>query len=168
MESAKVEAVARKYLDSLYRIAVNYCKNRDDAEDAVQNAFLKLIKTETEFNNDEHIFRWLIKVTVNECKGVWRILRNHRTISIEDLTAGEEEEAAPMDNSSEEIISAHELWDAITGLPSKYSVVLHLYYYEGYSVNEIAEILDITPTNVQTRLMRGRDKLKAILPEGDY
>lgn len=168
MDSAKVEAIARKYLDSLYRIAVNYCKNTEDAGDAVQNAFLKLMKTDTGFNDDEHVFRWMIKVTVNECKSAWRMFGSHQTISIEDLTEKEESEAGPADSSTEDTIRAHELWDAITGLPSKYSVILHLYYYEGYSVNEIAKILSITPTNVQTRLMRGRDKLKSILPEGDY
>ncbi len=168
MDSAKVEAIAGKYLDSLYRIAVNYCKNTEDAGDAVQNAFLKLMKTKNEFNDDEHIYRWMIKVTVNECKSMWRLFGGHQILSLDELTEGEEAEAGPVDNSAEDTIRAHELWDAVTQLPSKYSVILHLYYYEGYSVNEIAQILKITPTNVQTRLMRGRKKLKNIIPEGDY
>ena len=67
MKKADVEAIADRYLNSVYRVAVNYCKNADDASDAVQNAFLKLLNTDMVFNDDEHVHRWLIRVTINEC-----------------------------------------------------------------------------------------------------
>lgn len=67
MEKKQMETIAVRYLDSVYRIALNYCKDTEDAKDAVQNAFLKLMMTETVFSDNEHIHRWLIRVTINEC-----------------------------------------------------------------------------------------------------
>lgn len=63
-------------------------------------------------------------------------------------------------------IRARELWDAVMHLPAKYSIVLHLYYYEGYSVDEISKMVGLTQSNVQIRLMRGRKMLKESLEGG--
>ena len=112
MDKADLRAIADKYMDSVYRIAVNYCKNADDAADAVQNAFLK-------------------------------------TDDIEENPACE-------------------IWNAVTRLPAKYSIILHLHYHEGYTVEEIAEILKLTPSNVLVRLHRGRNKLKEVLAKGGF
>ena len=85
MDSAEVEIVAKKYLDSVYRVAINYAKNVQDAGDAVQNAFLKLIKTDMVFSDEEHIRKWLIKVPINECKSFWRRLNRHSVSSLDEL-----------------------------------------------------------------------------------
>jgi len=168
MDSAEVEIVAKKYLDSVYRVAINYSKNAQDAGDAVQNAFLKLLKTDMVFSDDEHIRRWLIKVTINECKSIWRKLSKHSVSSLDELTDNGYELPAASQSEYNTIDRARELWDAVIHLPAKYSIVVHLYYYEGYSVDEISKMAGISKSNVQIRLMRGRTMLKESLEETDY
>lgn len=92
MDTETVEKVAQKYLDSLYRLAITYCRNSEDAEDAVQNAFLKLMKSDMVFTDDEHIHRWLCKVTINECKSFWRSFSRHPQISLEESIQDENSE----------------------------------------------------------------------------
>lgn len=163
MEKAEIELIADRYLDSLYYIAVNYCKNADDASDAVQNAFLKLINTDTVFTDDEHVRRWLIRVTINECKRFWQSFWRRNIVSLEMLHDANENDPIFRLNEDCDPVSANEIWEAVTSLPSKYSVVLHLHYYEGFNVAEIGEMLNLSPSNVQIRLYRGRKKLKDVL-----
>ena len=168
MDKARFESVAEKYLDSVYRAAVNYCKNTDDAADAVQNAFFKLMTTNTVFEDDEHIHRWLIRVAVNECKGFWRSFWHRNVISLDALHEENENDPVFCQQDNHETVSAAKIWDAVTALPSKYSIVLHLHYHEGYTVEGIAEILGLTPSNVLVRLHRGREKLKTEFEKGDF
>lgn len=155
MDAEKYQAITTKYLDIVYRAALNYCKNVYDAQDAVQNTFIKLYTTETVFEDDEHIRKWLIKVAVNECKSMWRSFWR-KNVSYLDENFDDE---IPDESRNKE------LFDEVMKLPPKYSIVIHLYYYENYSVKEISDVLDITQTNVQTRLMRARNKLKEQLKE---
>ncbi|MGN0501282.1 MAG: RNA polymerase sigma factor [Ruminococcus sp.] len=155
MENAEFQRIAEKFTDIIFRTALSYCNSKSDAEDAVQNAFYKLLKSDISFNDDEHIRRWLIKVVINECKMMWRTYWHKNVISFEELT-----------NEPEYIEVEHkELFNEIMKLPQKYRTVLHLYYYEGYSCDEIAHIMKLTTTTVQTRLMRARNKLKEQLEE---
>ena len=153
MNSAEYRRIAKKYLDDIYKTTLSCCKNKADAEDATQNAFLKLLKSDIEFTDDEHIKRWLIRVAVNECKSMWRSFSRKKVISIEEL------DTEPSYNQE----SGSELFSMLAKLPKNYRSVIHLYYYEGYSVKEISQILDISETNVQTRLMRARKKLEEML-----
>lgn len=157
MDSVKIEKIAQQYLDSIYRIALNYCKNAEDAADAVQNAFLALAQTDREFADEEHIHRWLIKVAINECKKNWRIFSRHPIVSLEQVC---EEDGVLSDVSPDDADRARELWDAVMRLPAKYSAVLHLYYYEGYSADEISKMMGISVSNVLVRLNRGREMLR--------
>lgn len=155
MDAFKFNAIANEYIDVVYRVSLSYCKNKSDAEDVVQNTFIKLLKTDTEFVDDEHIRNWLVKVAVNECKNI------SKSFWYRNITSFDELEKEPEYTQSDE----KELFEEVMKLPKKYSVVLHLYYYEGYSVKEIAQILEISESNVQTRLMRARNKLKENLQE---
>ena len=155
MDAFKFNAIADEYIDVVYRVSLSYCKNKSDAEDVVQNTFVKLLKTDTEFVDDEHIRNWLVKVAVNECKNI------SKSFWYRNITSFDELEKEPEYTQSDE----KELFEEVMKLPKKYSVVLHLYYYEGYSVKEIAQILEISESNVQTRLMRARNKLKENLQE---
>ena len=168
MDRARFESVAEKYLDSVYRAAVNYCKNADDAADAVQNAFFKLMTTDKVFEDDEHVHRWLIRVTINECKGFWRSFWRRNVISLDALHDENENNPVFCQTDDHGSISLAEIWNAVTALPAKYSIVLHLHYHEGYTVEEIAEILGLTPSNVLIRLHRGRTKLKDVFAKGDF
>lgn len=155
METSEYIRIAEQYTDIVYRVAISYCKNKNDAEDAVQNTFVKLLKTDTEFNDDEHIRKWLIRVAVNECKNMWKSFWRRNVTSFEELE--KEPEYIESDKT--------ELFSEVMKLPQKYRVVLHLYYYEGYCVKEIARLVGISESNVQTRLMRARNKLKLQLEE---
>lgn len=145
---------AERYLDMVYRIALNWFKNPADAEDAAQNVMLRLWRTDTAFGGPEHLRRWLARVAVNECKRIslhpWR----SRTVPLEEA-------AEPVFEDQPK----RELYEAVMALAAKYRLPLYLYYYEGYSVNEVGELLGLKPSTVQTRLARGREKLKTILTE---
>lgn len=163
MDRARFEAVAEKYLDSVYRTAVNYCKDADDAADAVQNAFLKLLNSDTAFIDDEHVHRWLIRVTINECKMFWRSYWYRNVESLDAMHEANENNPVFCMNDNDSSDFKNEIWNAVNSLPSKYSVILHLHYHEEYSVEEIAGMLGLTPYNVLVRLHRGRKKLRVFL-----
>ncbi len=163
MDSAEYTRIAEKYTDTVYKAVFSYCKNKADAEDAVQNTFLKLLKANISFTDEEHIKRWLIRAAVNECKNMWKSYWRKNSVSLEVL-----EESGVYAASEEGGISdSCDLARQILSLPQKYSLVIHLYYYEGYSSGEIAQIMSISEANVHTRLNRGRKKLKEILEEAD-
>lgn len=155
MDSEEYIRIAEKYTDTVYRAALSCCKNKPDAEDAVQNTFVKLLRTDTQFSDEEHIRKWLIRVAVNECKNVWKSFWHRNIISFDEL----EKEPEYTEPDKQELLSE------IMKLPAKYSIVIHLYYYEGYNVKEIAQILSISESNVQIRLLRARNKLKEMLEE---
>lgn len=155
MEDKEYDRIVQMYLDPVYRTALSCCKNPYDAEDVVQNTFLKLLRTDTEFSDDEHIRKWLIRVAVNESNTMWRSFWKKKVSSLEEVKY--EPEFSMRENS--------ELYDAVQNLSLKYREVVHLYYYEEYSVREIAQILNVSETAIQTRLLRARKKLKQQLKE---
>ncbi len=149
-------ALAKKYIDTVFRVALNYLKNASDADDVTQNVFLKLWKEKKPFESEEHIRFWLIRVTANECKSMlrssWR-----RTESFEDY-------AGTLRFQTQE---HSELFYAVMDLPQKYRVPIYLYYYEGYSTEEIGRILKLPQKTVVTHLYRGRKLLKEELQEAN-
>lgn len=145
------------YGDTVFRIAYSYCRQRNDAEDITQNVFLKLFQSNTEFQNLEHMPKWLIRVTANEAKNLRSSFWKKRIVPLEDSDTLQQY-SFPYPESSD-------LHDAVMKLPPKYRMVIHLYYYEDYSIREIAEILERRETTVQTQLMRARSRLKSMLKE---
>ena len=148
------DAVER-YLDMVYRIALNWFRNPADAEDAAQNAMLRLWRTDTEFQGEDHLRHWLVRVTLNECKRMSAHPWRRRTV--------------PLDQCPEPVFSdpaRQTLYQEVMELPVKYRVPLYLYYYEGYKVDEVGELLGLNASTVQTRLARARAKLKTQLKEG--
>lgn len=145
---------AERYLDMVYRIALNWFRNPADAEDAAQNAMLRLWRTDTDFQGEDHLRRWLVRVALNECKRMSAHPWRRRT--------------APLSECPEPVFldpARQTLYQEVMELPAKYRVPLYLYYYEGYSVNEIGELLELKASTVQTRLARARAKLKIQLEE---
>ena len=147
-------AAAERHLDMVYRIALNSLRHPADAEDAVQNTMLRLWRTDTDFAGEEHLRRWLARVAVTESRRIAAHPWRRRAVSLEEARE-------PVFQDRER----RELYEAVMGLPAKYRVPLYLYYYEGYAVAEIGEILGLKPSTVQTRLSRGREKLKTMLTE---
>lgn len=153
METKEYQRLVNLYLDMVYRVALNGCKNTYDADDVVQDTFLKLLKCRKPFDSDEHIRNWLIRVTINECKRFWTSPWKTRIVpwdeNVEEPVVWEPEQSA--------------LYDKVMELTPKYRETVYLYYFEDFSVKEIADILTISETSVQTRLQRARQKLKEIL-----
>ncbi len=145
---------AQRYMDTIYRVAYGWLKNSDDANDVTQDVLVELYKTDKAFESDAHLKSWLIRVTVNRCKMLfrspWRRLEN-----IDDYT----------ETLSFEQAEDRELFRTVMALDKKYRVPLLLFYYEGYSTAEVAAMLGIPERTVSTRLFRARAKLRAILEE---
>jgi len=144
------------YAKTIYKIAFVYLKSHTDVEDALQEIFLKLLLKAPKFNSAEHEKAWLIRVTINTCKNMLKSLGRRETIAAMD----ELEQVGTPEGKNDEILTE------ILNLPDKYKAVIHLYYYEGYSVLQIAQILKTTQSAVKMRLKRGRDILKFELKDG--
>ena len=155
MTDQEFTAAAETYTDMVYRIALNWFRNVQDAEDVTQNTMLRLCRTDTAFADGEHLRYWLVRVAVNECKRLSKSFWRTWTVPLEN---------GPEPAFSDE--SHREVYREVMALPGKYRVPLYLYYYEGYPVKDIAALLGMNPSTVQTRLARGREQLKTILTEG--
>ncbi len=150
-----VQELATLYQSNLFAVSFNICKNAQDAEDIVQDTFVQYYTTKKEFESEQHIRAWLIRVAVNKAKNVTRTFWRRNKISIEDY----------METLVFETPEAENLFETVMYLPEKYRIVIHLYYYEDYTVREIADILKLSESNVKIRLSRGRALLKEALKE---
>ena len=146
--------VVKKYIDMVFRIALNYLKNKADAEDICQNVFLKLLTQKKTFDSEEHLRNWLVRVTINECKSLLRSPWHSRE-SLEDT------QLPP--SSFQDGKGA--LYYAVMDLPAHYRVPLYLHYYEGYSTQEVAKLLSLPKNTVCTRLRRARMLLRDCFEE---
>lgn len=150
-----INALVQCYRDNLFAVAFNVCKNAADADDVVQETFLQYYITRKNFDNEQHIRAWLIRVAINKAKNVNRSFWRQHKIPLEDYM-----ETLVFDSPQDET-----LFETVMGLPEKYRIIIHLYYYEDYSVHEIASALKLTESNVKVRLTRGRGMLKQALKE---
>lgn len=155
MSNAEYGRIVSEYSDLVFRVALSYAKSIYDAEDVVQTTFMKLLVNKTEFNDEMHIKKWLIRVAINECNNIWSSYWRKNVELREEVS---EQSACTADQKSN-------LYYAVIELPSKYRIVVYLFYYEGYSTAEIAEIMNINEMAVRTRLVRARRKLKEKLGE---
>ena len=149
MTEREFTAAAERHLDMVYRIALNYFRVPADAEDAAQTVMLRLWQTDGDFADDDHLRYWLARVTLNVCRDVSRSFWRRRTVPLESCRE------PALDDSDHQ-----RLYQEVMALPAKYRLPLYLYYYEGYSVAEVGELLGLKVSTVQTRLARGRAKLK--------
>ena len=155
MTAEEFAGYAKRYGDTVYRVALNCCKNAADAEDIMQTVLLKLYREKTEFESDEHVKRWIIRVAVNEGRKLRSSGWFKRRVSLEEY-------AGTVDFESRE---DSELFIIVMGLPEKYRVPLYLYYYEELTTQEIADALGRSPSTVRTQLSRAREQLKSLLLE---
>ena len=154
MTEREFTAAAERHLDMVYRIALNYFRVPADAEDAAQTVMLRLWQSDGDFADDDHLRYWLVRVTLNVCRDVSRSFWRRRTVSLEECR-----EPAFADGEHQR------LYQEVMALPAKYRLPLYLYYYEGYAVAEVGELLGLKPSTVQTRLARAREKLRGSLME---
>ncbi|MDE6707055.1 MAG: RNA polymerase sigma factor [Oscillospiraceae bacterium] len=143
--------LVNQYGDMLYRICLLSLKNHADAEDAVQEVFLKYFTRAPEFDSENHRKAWLITVALNQCKTIHR--QKKRSIPTE-----------PELLKISETISQenHAILDALMQVPEKFRIVLILYYVEGYKIQEIANLIGKSSSAVKMRLSKGRKLLETI------
>lgn len=151
----ETEVLMERYKDNLFAVAFHVCKNAADADDVVQETFIQYHTTTKQFDSEQHIKAWLIRVAINRAVNVTRSWWRRQSAPLEDY----------IETLSFETPEAETLFQTVMGLPEKYRVVIHLFYYEDYSVREIGEILQVSESNVKVRLTRARKLLKNILKE---
>lgn len=141
------EAVER-YGDMLFRLCFVLLRNRQDAEDAVQECFIRYLSKAPHFESGGHEKAWLLRVASNHCKNVLRFRHAHPSVSIEEVQLFAQ---TPADM---------EILTILLALPCNYKTVLQLYYIEGYKTAEIASVLHLSLSTVKKRLEKGRKLLK--------
>ncbi len=148
-----IHYILEKYSKSLIKIAFTYMKNIADAEDIVQEVYISLMRRGKDFDSEEHEKAWLIRVTINQCKNRLKSAWYRKSVPLdEDISYLPEEES--------------EVLAAVFELPVKYRSVIHLFYYENYSMQEISKLLRKSPGTIGTWLSRGRKLLKNKLDGG--
>ena len=150
-----VEETFEKYGDRLFSAAFSICQNRADADDAVQGALIRYYSLGKEFESEAHLKAWLLRVAINRAKDITASFWHRNTVDWEDY----------MDELAFEAPEDSRLFEAVMRLPGKYRTVIHLFYYEGYAVQEIADILRRSQGTVKSQLNRGRKLLKNMLQE---
>ena len=148
-----IREAVKKYSDMLYKICIVILCNEQDVQDAIQDTFCRYLEKKPEFRNEEHEKAWFIRTTINVCKDLLKAKWNRDIVRLEEWDSDDKVPDAGGDVFDE-------LREAILSLPEKYRVPIHLYYYEEYSVREIARLLHRTESAIQTQLQRGREKIK--------
>lgn len=155
MDKTSFTAAVERYQDTVYRVALHVLTSPQDADDAVQEVFLRLYTAQKPFQGEEHLRRWLLRVTVNYCRDMLRSPWRKRRVSLDKAPL------PPVFQQPEE----EALYQAVMALPEIYRIVLVLYYYEELSAREIGALLNLETSAVTTRLSRARAKLKEQLGE---
>lgn len=152
MASPDTAQAAERYGPMVYRLAYAQTRSRCDADDIFQEVFLRYHRSAPDFETEEHRKAWLLRVTANRAKSFLSSPWRRRTAPLEDVY--------PYLDPEESAVDA-----ALASLPPKYRAVIHLYYFEGYSSDEIAGLLECRPSTVRSRLSRARERLGSLLKE---
>ena len=156
-EKINPEKALYQHANMVYRLALLQMKNKSDAEDVFQEVFLRLVQHQDKISDEEHLKAWLIRVTLNCCKKQFDSAWRRKTVSME-----EQKEAGYEEEYEENVI-----YKEVQNLPEKYRTVIHLFYFEEYSVKEIGEITGQKESAVKTQLSRARGILKEKL-KGEF
>ncbi|MBQ6413857.1 MAG: sigma-70 family RNA polymerase sigma factor [Ruminococcus sp.] len=149
----KAEAVFRRYADMIYRVALHNLDDPADADDILQEVCLTLL-TKKIPEDEEHLKSWLIRVTINKCRDLSRSFWRRNRKSIDDYEELEAEKPP-------------EIMVELQSLSESYRNIIYLYYYEEYTVSEIAQLLRMNVNTVKSGLRRARDQLKKLLTEAE-
>lgn len=150
-----VETAYDLYADTLYRVALSHLQSDEDAQDAVQDVFIKYINSSPIFRDSDHEKAWFIRSVINRCHDLLRYkkVRNHITL----------DEIAEITSDTSENNLQQEVMLLLSQIDEKYKSVIILHYLEGYSVKEVSSILKISESSVKMRLVRGREMMKSII-----
>lgn len=147
------EEIVRHYANMVYKIAFNYTRNKIDADDIFSETFLKLFRKKRKFESDEHQKAYLIRVTINCAK----------------TFLSKRKSELPLDEAYSEIMELNyhhnDVLASVVNLPEQQRTVIHLFYYEDYSIPQISKMLQMNENTVKTHLRRAKEKLKPMLKE---
>ena len=150
-----IEEFVQRHENRIYRIAITIMGSKADAEDIMQDVFLKILDGKAPlFQSVEHESAWLTRVTVNQCRSSMRAFRRREKEPLLDSYPAQDEKQ-------------YELMETVLSLPPKYRIVIYLFYYEGYSTKEIAEITQQKESTVRSNLARARHKLRDFLENNE-
>lgn len=150
------EDLITKYSSAVFRCAYSYVNNRSDAEDIMQEVFLKYLVKKPVFNDETHEKAWFLRVTINMCKSYLRSSWLKKREEIDD----DMRDKTYIENDPT-------LWELVRQLPEKYRVVVELYFVEGYTIKEISVILKKNPSTIGTWLERGKKQLRKTMEDGE-
>ena len=150
-----------KYATDVLRVCYFYLGDRQKAEDVCQDVFVRLI-TNTPDLQEGREKAWLLKVALNRCRDLWRGAWLKRVVLGSPMF-----ELVPAPDEISKLADQQEMMNAINQLPANFKEVILLHYYQGYGINEIADMMDLPEGTISSRLSRGRKKLETILKGGD-
>lgn len=153
--SQLIERAVRQYADMIFRLAFQHTGSYHDAEDILQEVAAAMVAYDAPLTEEPYLKNWLIKVTLNRCRNLNKRKKLRTTQPLDESIPAPEQEIS-------------EMTELLQKLPEKYRDVLYLHYYEQYTVDEIAALLDRSRNTVGSQLRRGREKLRTILTEGGY
>ena len=149
-------ALYEAYADMIYRLALVRTRNRADAEDVLQDVFFRCLRRQPRFRDREHQKAWLITAAINSSKSL---------LGRADRRHGVGPEALEFMSTEDDTDAS--VYNAVMQLPDKYRTAVHLFYYEGYSVEEIGKMTDTNPSTVKSHLHRAREALRGMLKEDE-
>lgn len=152
--SRQAEHFLEEYGNSILRFSYSYLHNMSDAEEILQETMIQFLTKRPDFENESHAKAWFLRVAANLSKNRVQYNRLRAADELNEMLAAEQKEDLSF------------VWEAVKSLPEKYREVIHLFYQEGYSTGQIAEILGQKEATVRSHLQRGRSRLKEILKEG--
>ncbi len=147
LEREQAERIVAKWSDTVYKLAFAQTRNRSDAEDVYQEVFLRYVRKSPVFESEEHEKAWFLRVTLNCCKKLWAAAWRRHDVPLDETVQADTPEN-------------HYLAEELKKLSPKYGAVLHLFYWEDMTVDEIGRLLGLRPGTVKSRLSRGRELLR--------
>lgn len=154
------DRLMRNELQRMYRIAISMLHNEEDAADAIQETVLKCWQKIGQLKQEAYFQTWLTRILINQCKDVLKSRK--RYVLLDDFEVSDFPELVQEDS-----YFANEWKEVLGGLKEKYRIVMELYYADGFSTKEIAEMLHITDMSVRSRLSRGRKQLEQLMDADD-
>ena len=157
------EPLVRRYQNAAFAVALGFLRNRTDAEDVVQEAFVSAYCKLSQLKNPATFGSWLHRIVVNRCKDWSHKNRARRVVRVDSNSESVSGEYPAAARNHRKYIESLELWNVVEKLPEHYRQVVTLYYYTGFSLKEIAAFLDIPESTARGRLYQSRIRLKKVL-----
>lgn len=155
-----------RYKDLVFTLALRMLKNREEAEEVSQDAFIKVFKSLNKFKGDSKFSTWIYRITYNSClDALKKYKQEYPWVTIDEFT---ERQVVTLDNAFDALVGKEQrqaIEDCLQRLPNEDSFLLTLYYFEEQSLDEISKIMGLTANNVKVKLFRSRKKLTSILKE---